>query len=257
MAWHGKCVRLANAHLACLVATLRLPILAPTGIATLWSVMQVEFGSGKFTGMSDYTSGGTRTALWAAREGVPPLTDWRFFRGRNITAEQIERSFDLLRMLLERPERERVLARAEMLFRATSALVQQDWSGALIGAWTASEGLLGDLLLRYVEDNRERETATDSSGNQRKFIDRHRRDWLKGSDMTARHKVEVLSLLGLLPFDLYLAARECAKARNDWVHDEQEPSGDVAHRAVAGLGRLFELVEDVPLRVLWEDSDAA
>lgn len=42
LAWHEKCVRLANAHLACLAATLRIPLLAPTGIATLWSVMQVE-----------------------------------------------------------------------------------------------------------------------------------------------------------------------------------------------------------------------
>lgn len=255
--WHEKCIRLANAHLACLVATLRLPLLAPTGIATLWSVMQVEFDSGKFRAMSDHTGGGTRTALIYARSG-PATDDWRFYRGRGgITTEQMERSFDLLCMLLERPERERVLARAEMLHRANSALVQRDMAGALINAWTSSEGLIGDLLKRYLEETKQRDAGTDASGNERRFMAADRKGWLTGSNMTARHRMELLSLVEQLPHELYLVCRECAKARNDWVHFEIEPSADVAYRSVAALGRLFELVENVPLRVLWEDPDAA
>ncbi|HEV7938654.1 MAG TPA: hypothetical protein VGP18_11630 [Solirubrobacteraceae bacterium] len=252
--WHEKCVRLANAHLACLAATLRIPHLTPTGVATLWSVMQVEFESGNFRAMTDYTGGGTRIALFDARKNPPDSFDWRFYRGRGITTEQMGRSFELLRMLLERTDKERVLQRAEMLFRATSSLVRRDWGGALINAWTACEGLLGDLLLRYLDENKDREKIIDAAGNERIFIDSDRRRWLRESSMTVRHKTEFLSLLDQLPFDLYLAARQCAKARNDWVHNETEPSGDVAHKAVSTLGALFELVEGVPLRVLWEES---
>src|SRR3979490_1622324 len=116
--------------------------LSVTHVTHMW----VEFESGKFRAMTDYTGGGTQTALYSAREQPATDFDWRFYRGRGVTLEQIEGSLELLRLILERPGGERALQRAEMLHRANSALVQRDMAGALISAWTASEGLIGDLL---------------------------------------------------------------------------------------------------------------
>jgi hypothetical protein len=157
-------------------------------------------------------------------------------------------------MLLDLPTAPSALLRAEMLFRATSSLVERDWSGALVNAWTASEGLLGDRLARYLQENEHREIGLDALGNKHDFIEKNRSKWLKGSDMTVRHTMELLSLLGLLPFELYLHLRECPTARNRWIHGEAEPSAESAHLTVSSLGELFELVEGVPLRVLRDES---
>ena len=72
--------------------------------------------------------------------------------------------------------------------------------------------------------------------------------------MTARHTVGLLSLLDVLPFKLYRASILCAKARNAWLHKQEEPSPKTASMAVEALGELFELVEDVPLRVMSEEA---
>jgi hypothetical protein len=116
------------------------------------------------------------------------------------------------------------LLRAEMLFRATSALAHMDQAGALTNAWGVIEGLLGDLLHRYLDDNADRVDDQDTSGKGPKFIDGKRRKFFEGSEMTARHTLELLSLLDILPFELYRASKQCAKARNDWLHKQQEPS---------------------------------
>lgn len=247
--WFERGVRLANAHLACLAAAIKEPLLAPSDVATLWSILQVDFGSGKFQAATEYTTGGTRVALWSARQGGN-LDDWRFFRGRPlVTTEQIERSFQLLDALLVRPDETTALLRAEMLFRATSALVHNDWTGALMSAWTATESLLGDLFSHYLVEQRKRENGQDFMGNTHDFIERRREEWLKGTDVTVRHTMEFLSLLGVLPFQTYLAARHCSKARNNWVHKSEEPPPETAWLAVWTLGELFELAEGVPLQV--------
>jgi len=73
--------------------------------------------------------------------------------------------------------------------------------------------------------------------------------------MTARHTLELLSLLDILPLKLYRASTQCAKARNDWLHKQEEPSAEIAHMAVRAAGELFELVEGVPLHVLPADAE--
>ena len=79
--------------------------------------------------------------------------------------------------------------------------------------------------------------------------------------MTARHTVELLSLLDVLPFNLYKASTRCASARNAWLHKQEQPSPEIANVAVEALGELFELVEDVPLGATPElpsgDGDAS
>jgi hypothetical protein len=255
--WMEKAQRLANAHLACLVAAIGTgPMLAPSGVVTPWSLMQVEFETGKFRASTDYTGSGARVALHFAREGRGDLGDWRFYRGRSlVTREQIDRSFLLLDALLRRLSRDRVLLRAELLFRATSALIERDDAGALTTARTAIEGLLGDLLSQYLDENENRPAGTDASGNALKFINTDRRKFLEGREMTARNTVELLSLLDVLPFWLYRACTQCASARNTWLHAQNEPSSEAAWKAVGALGQLFELVEEVPIRVIPDDQD--
>ncbi len=142
IAWQDRVVRLASAHLACLVTVMPIPLLGPSGIPSLWSLMQVDPATGKFKAASDYTTGGTRLALHLARSAMSS-GDWRFYRGRLITAEQMEQSFALLRALLSRPNQDMTLLRAELLFRANSAVAHRDWAGGLTSAWGAIEGLLG------------------------------------------------------------------------------------------------------------------
>jgi hypothetical protein len=247
--WLEKGVRLANAHLACLAAVIKSPLMVPSNVATLWSILQVDFESGKFRGATEYTTGGTRVALWSARQGGN-LDDWRFFRGRPlVTTEQIEQSLQLLDSLLGRPDETTALLRAEMLFRATSALVHRDLTGALMNAWTASEALLGDLFSRYLQEQCGCESAQDFLGNTHDFMERGRKAWLTGTDVTVRHTMEFLSLLGVLPLRPYLAARHCSTARNNWVHKGKEPSPETAWLAVWTLGELLESVEGVSLQV--------
>jgi hypothetical protein len=62
--------------------------------------------------------------------------------------------------------------------------------------------------------------------------------------------MEFLSLVDLLPFGLYRDARLSSKTRNDWLHLEKQPTYDDAERAIRLAGRLFELLEGVPLNVL-------
>jgi hypothetical protein len=250
LTWHRQAVRLANAHLACLAAVIGSPVVGPSAVVTLWSVMQVDFELGRFEAASHPTMGGALMALYDARRTGP--FDWRFYRGRSLVlaTERVESSFDLLRALLDRPSRDMTLLRAEMLFRATSGLAHGDWSGALTTAWAAMEGLLGDLLSHYLDENEDRPAGEDASGNKLKFINDNRRGFLDGREMTARHTVELLSLLDLLPFKIYRTLTRCASARNAWLHKQTEPSPKVAHSAVEALGELFEIVEGIPLHVL-------
>jgi len=140
------------------------------------------------------------------------------------------------------------LLRAELLHRAKAAIMDQDRGGALTNAWMAIEGLLGDEFKRYLDDNEDRTGAIDPSGNAVKFIDRKRRDFLEGAEMTARLTAEFLSLADRLPFHLYRATVRCGKARNDWLHAQKGVSHEDAHAALLAAGELFELVEGVPLR---------
>jgi hypothetical protein len=254
--WVEQVARLANAHLACLAAVrCRQPVDTPGETASLWSVMQVDFESGEFRAANERLTGGTRVALWAARN--EPVTDWRAYRqAAPITREQIEKSFALLGDLLALPSGDLALLRAEMLARAVDALHRRDWTGGLMNAWTACEGLLGKQFQDYLRSQAGRETAVDIYGNEHQFIENARQDWLTGSDVTVRHTVEFLSLLDQLPYPLYLACTACAKARNRWAHGEAVPSPEIAAQAVHLLGELFELVEGMPLQVFPDDLDS-
>jgi hypothetical protein len=249
VAWLNANVRLMNAHLACLHAAMGFPPILRSAVVTAWTSLQVEFESGAFAAMTDASSGGTILALHDARRTFQSgVWDWRFERGGSLIAiprAAVHRSFELLDRILLRPGRDAVLLRAEMLLRGKAALIDQDMSGALTNAWTAMEGILGDLLHRYLE--REAERPVPGPG---KFINRRRRDFLEGAEMTVRHVAEVLSLLDILPFPLYEATLKCAKARNNWLHAEMVPPMEIANLAITAGGELFEQAEGIPLHLL-------
>lgn len=259
MAWEYTLVRLMNAHLACLHSVLTEPGLIFSAVVTVWSSFQVDFQTGGFRGGSAGSSGGVAFELYRAREALSGTADWRLLRGPLIAipTDGMRASFDLLRDLLDRPHKpdeaalldRRPLFRAELLLRAKAALLDVDYTGALTNAWTASEGMLGDLMSRYLDDSDGRPAGHDASGNALKFMKPERRRFFESGEWTIRHTMEFLSLVDCLPFGLYREARECSKARNDWMHYETVPSNEVANMAIGLGGKLFELLEGIPLRV--------
>lgn len=257
-AWNATSLRLLNAYLACLHASLEGPArwLLKTEVATVWRAMQVSL-SGEFQAMSDRATGGILLELYHARRPeysrpkIYSSFDWRFNRGGSIVAidaEAIRASFTMLDSLLRRPNREIVLLRAELLVRAKEATGDMDYAGALTSAWTAIEGMLGDLFGRFLDANADRAVGTGALSGAR-FISSQRRRFLEGPEMTSRHLAEFLSLLDVLPFPLYRAVLRCAKARNNWLHAEKIPTHEDAVRALQAAAELFEIAEGVPLRV--------
>jgi hypothetical protein len=135
LVWIQTSVRIMNAHLACLNAALGWPPVFRSAVVTSWTTMQVDFDSGKFSAMTDVSSGGTILALHQARKAsYAGAWDWRFERGGSLVAvgvDRLERSMGVLGELLDRPSRELALLRAEMLLRARVALMDDDSTGAL------------------------------------------------------------------------------------------------------------------------------
>jgi hypothetical protein len=258
-AWEQSLVRLMNAHLACLQSTVPEPGLLWCSVVTVWSSMQVKFPAGTVTGASTGSAGLVALELYNARTVLSAPYDWRLFRGplRAIPADAVEESFGMLSRLLDLPHKigeadllERpALFRAELLQRAKSALLDMDTTGALTNAWTASEGMLGDMLNRYLDETKDRPAGHDAHGNKLAFMTSKRRGFFGSGLWTIRHTMEFLSLVDRLPFDLYREAHECSQARNNWMHYEKVPSPKVADMAIRVAGKLFELLEGVPLRM--------
>ena len=250
--WRYYGVRLMNAHLACLHTV--ASALFTADVVTPWNIMQVVFDGGDLTEMNPLDDLWTASLAMARNPNSRPtagILDWRYFRVAPILdTDAAKQSFDLFAALLARPNRDAVLLRAELLVRAKVSFVENDFSGALTNAWTAAEGMLGDLLRAYLDENEDRASGKDEDGNLLKFINGERRKWLEGAEMTVRHTMEFLSLLDVLPLGLYRDARRSSKTRNDWLHLQKQPTYDDAEIAIRLAGRLFELLEGVPLNVL-------
>lgn len=182
-----RCARLMNVHLACLHTVSQWPF-KPT-VVTPDRIMRVRWSDGR------YESGGGHDlvglALWQARTEGSRWGDWRLVArgGAAIATEEMEKSFELLRRLLDRSDQGVALLRAELLFRSAAAFSDHDSSAALVHAWTATEGLLGDLLAAHLAS--------------REGMNYKRRQFFKGSDVTARITAEILSLGDRLPLSLY------------------------------------------------------
>jgi hypothetical protein len=252
---HTRRVQLINAHLACLQASMK--VRTPMAIASTENVAGVSYdGEGPHKAGDLLILGGGADAgavleLHLARPNGPHPSglDYRFSRLLPIIEEdEIRRSYTLLAELLESDQADVALLRAELLVRSQSALAVADAGGALIYAWTAIEGLLGDLLSRYLDDVQDRDAGLDATGNKLRFINGKRREDLEGANVTAWHMTEMLSLADRLPFELYRTINTCRQARNGWLHHERQVSEEDAAAAIRAAQQLFTLVEGVDLR---------
>ncbi len=256
---YARRVQIINAHLACLKALASLVADAYIAPATGETVVGIEYddaGDYAFSGGVKVAAGEVGTMIMslslARVEGPVIPVDWRFMRtGRVITEDEVRRSFDLLRRLLQLDPSRRsdALLYAELLTRAQAALSVEDNGGALIYAWTAAEGMLRSRFARWVDACAgDRDAGRDSQGNKRTFLDsKRKRELLEGRDITTWHMAEIGSLVGWLPFSLYRTVRKCAKARNDWLHKQSAEALEHAPAAISGAQELFELTEGIDL----------
>lgn len=232
-----RCLRLMNAHLACLYRSESGSLDSPQ-ILTPEHFMKARFSDCDWIGhlgdLSAYT-----VAL--TRKRPDSLTSkWRRLR-RALSIETLEASDALLRQLLERESSEMALFRAESIYRSYAGFSSFDHGAALVNAWVAIEGLLGDLFARYLKAKHEPE------GEIR--IDSERRRFLEGSSLNSRTTAEMLSLAGYLPDSTYRRVRAIAKARNSWMHSAAPDAmgSSQAEQAIRLAGEMFRLVEGIDI----------
>lgn len=252
---HAARVQIINAHLACLKASLISEMyVAPATRESVIGMTTDEawaFSGGIVAASGDI--GMMMMALSRARLEQPTGGDWRLTRiGRTVAEDEIERSYVLLRAILElgQPRRTEALLHAELLVRAQATLSVEDNAGALVYAWTAAEGMLRGMFSRWVDDCANAQDAgRDAQGDKRVFLDtKRRKELVEGREMTAWHMTEILSLVGLLPFELYRAIRDCTSARNKWLHTRDLKALEKAPAAILAVQELFGLAEGIDLR---------
>lgn len=253
--WMQTLVRLMNAHLWCLRASIPPPgLLSGSSVVTIWAALQVDFETGRFFAASTGQHGPVAFELNDARRALTSQVDWRLNRGSLVVStDAVLASFALLRELLDLPHRPETsdllkrpaLFRAELLQRAAVAAFDQDVTGALTNAWTACEGMLGDLMRSFLDEAATRDAETDDQGNVLAYMNAGRRKFFEGGEWTIRHTMEFLSLVDRLPYQMYRDARRCSKARNDCLHYETEPSEEIASNTLKLAGDLFTLVGGV------------
>ncbi len=254
-----------NAHLACLAGTTDRYM--PALIATLETTATMAFDAEALEASQTVAAGTMRGflgglgpmlhSLESARVERPPnLADWRFSRmSATISQESLEKSYTLLAKLLELSGWERAIARADLLWRAESTRFERDHSGALVYAWTAIEGLLGDLWSRYLKRRQSEDLGRGPRGQQKKAMTSDRRQEIEGEKVTSWHMTEFLSLAGELPDELYEAIGPIRKARNAWLHNERPATSAQAVDGLRLVRRLFGLVEGVDLAAELPTSD--
>jgi len=253
IAAHARRIQVINAHLACVKASLTtgFSIAPATGETVIGVAYELNDELAKLGGVTAAIgeSGMLMMALARARVEAPhgPF-DWRFQRvGPAIAVDEIDRSYALLREMLESPRRADALLYAELLLRAQAAISVDDPAGALVYAWTAAEGMLRSLFSRWVDECGKQEVGPDEQGHERVFLDANRRKSLEGGSITGWHMAEIGSLVGWLPFDLYRTVRNCAKARNDWLHKQDLRALEHAPEAIHATQQLFSLTEGIDL----------
>ncbi|HST33201.1 MAG TPA: hypothetical protein VLJ80_06730 [Solirubrobacteraceae bacterium] len=252
IAAHARRIQVINAHLACIKASLTTgfniaPATGETVVGVAYELNDELARHGGVTAAIGET-GMLMMALAQARvEGPNGPFDWRFQRvGAAIAVGEIDRSYALLREMLESPRRADALLYAELLLRAQASMSIDDSAGALVYAWTAAEGMLRSLFSRWV-DECGKEVGPDAQGHERVFLDANRRKSLEGGSITGWHMAEIGSLVGWLPFDLYRTIRNCAKARNDWLHKQDLRALEHAPEAIQATQQLFSLTEGIDL----------
>lgn len=233
-----RCLRLMNAHLACLHRSVPNSLESPQALSPN-HFLKIRFSDCDWLVGNVDDPGGYLLALTRKR---PDVIGVKLREHRPVlSTESLEAADSLLRQLLRLESSEMALLRVESIYRSVVAYCSFDHAAALVNAFVAIEGLLGDLLARHLNEH-------DQNGAPR--VDNERRKYLEGSAVNSRITAEILSLAGVLPQDLYRGIRACAKARNRWMHDAApDTTGSLdGERAIRVASGMFFLVEGVDIR---------
>lgn len=227
---------LVNTHLACLYTaskrrgpTLHPMLVNPDDLIHLHSPDTFSAG-----GMVATTQ--VLRANWTTNSGPPPKDDWRLLRGTTVDLDAITQSYDQLDEILSTGNADQLLPVVDVALRGSVAHYAKAWDAALIQSWAAIERLLTGIWETYIAENRERVR----DGERKVFINADRKDQLlKGRDYTISVVSEILSLLDVLPDEIYRRLKPIRQARNGWMHQLEPVS---ASASAQSLSILFDLL---------------
>jgi hypothetical protein len=120
--------------------------------------------------------------------------------------------------------------------------MSQTFDASLIQSWAAIERRLTDVWDRYIAQNRERRV----DGKVETFINA-KRTLTGGRDFTISIVSEILSLLDLIPSDLYQRLAPVRRARNDWMHALTPVSGSASAQSLHVAFDLLRAVDGIDL----------
>lgn len=162
--------------------------------------------------------------------------------GSPISLQIVELSLDLLDDVLAQPEP--VTGLVDLLYRASVAFVDYNFSLSLIQAWAVCEALLQEIWGAYVKEQREQtvdgKTINVIGSNSVKRL-------TDSSDTSIAVVMDLLALQGLLPRDLHGELSQARKARNKWIHrlTSVDPYDAIAARQAAS--HLLSEVHNIKL----------
>lgn len=230
---------LLNTHLACLYTASKrrdrksLPpiLVAPSEVLNIQD--DGAFGmTGELAGL------GLVLARWTTRDGPPPVDDWRYKRPNTLSPEVLDDAYALLASILSGPGGDRVLPLIDLAQRSSVAHMNHSFDVSLIQSWAVIEALLTSIWERYLDSHRQRGEGNAATA----FITADRKKLLTGRDYTIAIVTEVLSLLELLPPNLYGRLTEPRRARNRWMHTLRSVS---THESANSLALAFDLLRFV------------
>jgi hypothetical protein len=208
---------LLNTHLACLYTSCKRRdrnSLSPMALAAN-EVINIQ-DDGAFGVAGDLAGPGLVRLRWTTADGPPPAGDWRFDRAAGVSTAALRDSYELLSSVLRRPDGgEEVLPLVDLALRSAVAHTNNTFDASLIQSWALIERVLTSIWESYLDDNRQRDVA----GQTATFITADRKKLLTGRDVTISVVSEMLSLLELLPHELYERLAEPRRARNGWMHE--------------------------------------
>ena len=243
-------VAVINTHLACLYTALSRRqhcaldkmIVTPSELISLKSLDDtgMSFGDLRVCALALARYPSTYTHSETA------IFDWRINqRTTLVEVGTIAESFKLLVAILQHPTPHALLV-TDLFARSCKAYEDHNYSLCLTVAWAIIEKLLQLLWERYVEQNHEREI----DGVKVNFINKTRREKLTESrDFNASVISEILSITNTLPFSLYQEITKVRQTRNNWIHDLEPVSREIAETSVSMATKLLNLADGINLDV--------
>lgn len=175
----------------------------------------------------------------------PNVFDWRLSTRTVLQIETVAESVRLLGALVADDDLP-MLAIADLYLRSATFFEAHDYNLALVGGWAIIETALQRLWKRYIEENRTRLI----DGTEVAFINSDRKARLiSGRDYTASVVSESLSLVGVLPHDVYVELDKVRKDRNAFLHDLTAVPRVSADRALTVAERMLREVSNLDLTV--------